>query len=32
MSPGEIICKIDVAQIALTKGNAEIKKLGIKKA
>lgn len=32
MSPGEIISKIEVAQIALTKGNTEIKTLGIKKA
>lgn len=32
MSPGEIISKIEIAQIALTKGNTEIKTLGIKKA
>ncbi|MCR3760399.1 hypothetical protein KYB31_15585 [Clostridium felsineum] len=32
MTPGEIIEKIKAAQIALTKGNSEIKTLGIKKA
>jgi hypothetical protein len=32
MTPGDIIQKIEIAQIALTKGNAEIKTLGIKKA
>lgn len=32
MTPGEIIEKINIVQIALTKGNSEIKTLGIKKA
>ncbi|SMC17274.1 hypothetical protein SAMN02745134_00277 [Clostridium acidisoli DSM 12555] len=32
MTPGEIMEKINIAQIALTKGNTEIKTLGIKKA
>lgn len=32
MTPGEIIEKIEIAQIALTRGNSEIKTLGIKKA
>lgn len=32
MKPGEIIQKLNIAQIALTKGNAELKTLGLKKA
>lgn len=32
MEAGEIIEKLNIAQLALTRGNAEIKTLGIKKA